>query len=66
MTASVTSRVDYEVNLVLTLVTEGLSEFTDRGINAEFEEVEFLGKRAVRVHTVLKPDQRIEIAAEER
>ena len=66
VTASVTSRVDYEVNLVLTLVTEGLPEFTDRGINAEFEEVEFLGKRAVRVHTVLKPDQRIEIAAEER
>ncbi len=41
VTASVTSRVDYEVNLVLTLVTEGLPEFTDRGINAGLRKWNF-------------------------
>ena len=63
MNASVTSRVDYPVTLVLTLITDGIPKFTDSGKTAEFEETEFLGKRAVRIQTVLKPDQKIEIAA---
>ena len=63
VTASVTSRVDYPVTLVLTLITDGIPKFTDSGKTAEFEETEFLGKRAVSIQTVLKPDQKIEIAA---
>ena len=63
VTASVTSRVDYPVTLVLTLITDDIPKFTDSGKTAEFEETEFLGKRAVSIQTVLKPDQKIEIAA---
>lgn len=63
VTASVTCHTDYEVTLVLTLVTDSVPKSADTGKNIEFEEMEFLGKRAVKVKMVMKPDQKAVITA---
>lgn len=61
--ASVTSHTDREVTAVITLVSDGLPKLEGEGRTAEFEEVRFLGKRAVKVTVTLKPDQKIEVRA---
>lgn len=49
------------------IMITGLDHITvnmaDSGKTAEFAETQFLGKRAVSIQTVLKPDQKIEIVA---